>query len=84
MKTNNEYFLFRIHKNPSKIYLNNLKEFIEGYLNLNEEKGIIIFDKVHTTAFENIVYDVYIQTENMNVAKMAHACGWTYITLKME
>ena len=28
MKTNNEYFLFRIHKNPSKIYLKRCKDFI--------------------------------------------------------
>lgn len=76
--------LFRMHNQKNTLEAIKVIQFIKDYFNMFDKRVKLSFEeyKGWSNLPKEKVYDIMIDTFDDSVEKIAHACGWTYVTLK--
>ena len=86
-KDESKHMLFRMHKQTDSTKIQDVIDFIHGYLDLNNRKGYkLSFEEFKIDEDlaqpEGKMFDLFITTKTQALADVAHAAAWSYVTAK--
>ena len=84
---NTKHMLFRMHKQNDSAKIQDVIDFTDGYLDLNNKKGYkLSFEEFKVDEDfaqpEGKMFDLFITTKTQALADLAHAAAWSYVTAK--
>jgi hypothetical protein len=73
-----------MHSQKNQIEVMKVIEFIKDYFEMFNKRVKLSFEEYK--GWQNLpkekIYDIVIDTADDETEKIAHACGWTYVTTK--